>query len=137
MGKDSQHYWSKTKNKKYSVPKTIPPSSLTWLPLPVHVGPSSRRLLGTRLDATRVVSANRLVWATFSMTIPGFISDRLGFRAAFAFLARLLSACKTKNTRKRCLSEGCPRVFSYVEKITNLLIMNSRVYVSNTEYAWF
>ena len=40
-----------------------------------------------------VVSASLLVCAMFSITDPGLISPIFGFLAAFAFLARFLSAC--------------------------------------------
>lgn len=64
----------------------------TWLPEPVLVGRSSSTLeVGRSVDATRVVSANLRVWATFSITMPGFSSDS-GRRAARAFFARVFSA---------------------------------------------
>lgn len=63
----------------------------TWLPEPVLVGRSSSRILEVAAtDVPNAVSANRLVWATFSITIPGFKS--VFFRAARAFFALLLRA---------------------------------------------
>lgn len=76
-------------------------SSSSFEPDAVFVGASSGIIREPLLLLSNIVSAKRLVCATFSMTLPPVVySVRFGFLAALCFFARTLRACVTSMREK-------------------------------------